>query len=384
MSNKKAILLLEDGRSFIGESFGAPGEAIGEVVFNTSITGYQEVLTDPSYKGQIVTMTYPLIGNYGINDEDNESPQPQVEGFVVREASPFPSNWRCRKTLSEFLAEHGVVGIQGVDTRALTKHIRDAGAQQGIISTDDFDIQSLKKKLAQAPKIVGRDLVKEVTCRKPYVWKEGTWNIKDGYQKQSVPEEKKFRVVVYDFGVKQNILRHLVAQGCEVIVIPASTPAEEVIGLHPHGICLSNGPGDPEGVPYAIMNVRKLLGKFPILGICLGHQILGLALGGRTYKLKFGHRGGNQPVKDLASGKITITAQNHGFCVDFESLDPNEVSLTHINLNDQTVEGLRHNYLPIFSIQYHPEASPGPHDATYLFREFRQMMEKEAGDQNLV
>ena len=375
--SKKAVLLLADGRIFRGESLGAEGEAAGEVVFNTSLSGYQEVLTDPSYKGQIVTMTYPLIGNYGINEEDNESAHPQVEGFVVREYIPFPSNWRCQKSLHDFLKEDAIVGIQGIDTRALAKHIRDAGAQQGIISTLDFDINSLEKKLEKTPKLVGRDLVKEVTCLRPYVWSGKTLFSKKDFEKQPTAKRKKFQVVVYDFGVKRNILRHLADQGCGVVVVPASMPAEEVMELHPHGICLSNGPGDPEGVPYAIENVKKLLGKRPILGICLGHQILALAMGGKTYKLKFGHRGGNQPVKDFSNGKITITAQNHGFCVDCESLDKKEISVTHINLNDQTVEGLRHNYLPLFSVQYHPEASPGPHDASYLFGRFRQMMEQE-------
>lgn len=374
---KKAILLLEDGKTFMGESFGAEGEVIGEVVFNTSLTGYQEVLTDPSYKAQIVTMTYPLIGNYGINEEDNESSKPYIEGFIVREYSPFPSNWRCQKSLDEFLREHGIAGIQGVDTRALTKHIRDAGAQQGIISTLDFDTKSLGEKIAKAPRLVGRDLVREVTCSHPYPWVEGTWLKRMKNSEKPNAHKKKFRVVVYDFGVKRNILRNLVDQGCDVTVVPASTSAEEVLGLSPHGICLSNGPGDPEGVPYAIKNVESLIGKVPIFGICLGHQILGLAMGGKTYKLKFGHRGGNQPVKDLSTGKVTITAQNHGFCVDFRSLDPGEISVTHINLNDETVEGLRHCRFPLFSVQYHPEASPGPHDASYLFEQFYQMMERE-------
>lgn len=382
MSDKKALLLLEDGRSFSGTSFGAEGETIGEVVFNTSLTGYQEVLTDPSYKGQIVTMTYPLIGNYGINEEDTESPQPQVEGFIVREHCPFPSNWRCQKSLGDYLQEYGIVGIEGIDTRALTKHIRDAGAQQGIISTLDFDSTSLAEKIEKAPRLVGRDLVKEVTCAAPYIWTEGSRFAGEDAPKHPVAPQARFKVVVYDFGVKWNILRNLVDQGCDVTVVPASTSAEEVMRLDPHGICLSNGPGDPEGVPYVIENVKELLGKRPTIGICLGHQILALAMGGKTYKLKFGHRGGNQPVKDFSTDKVSITAQNHGFCVDFKSLDPEEISVTHINLNDETVEGLRHNHLPVFSIQYHPEASPGPHDASYLFRQFRQMMEQNNAEKN--
>ena len=382
MSDKKALLLLEDGRTFFGTSFGAEGEAIGEVVFNTSLTGYQEVLTDPSYKGQIVAMTYPLIGNYGINEEDTESARPQVEGFIVREYSSFPSSWRCQKSLGDYLQEYGIVGIEGIDTRALTKHIRDAGAQQGIISTLDFDSKSLTEKIEKAPRLVGRDLVKEVTCAAPYIWTEGSRFAGEALPKNPAPFQARFKVVVYDFGVKRNILRNLVDQGCEVTVVPASTSAEEVMRLHPHGICLSNGPGDPEGVPYVIENVKELLGKRPTIGICLGHQILALAMGGKTYKLKFGHRGGNQPVKDFSTDKVSITAQNHGFCVDSKSLDPEEISVSHINLNDETVEGLRHNHLPIFSIQYHPEASPGPHDASYLFRQFRRMMEQNNAEKN--
>ncbi len=372
---KKAILLLEDGRTFCGESFGAEGEVVGEVVFNTSLTGYQEVITDPSYKAQIVTMTYPQIGNCGINDEDIESDRPQVEGFVVREFCPYPSNWRSQKSLGEYLKEHSIVGIQGIDTRALTKHIRDAGAQQGIISTTDFDREALAQKIGQAPKMIGRDLVKEVTCSAQYAWKEGTWRLQLGYRKQTRTEDL-FRVVVFDFGVKRNILRYLVEQGCAVTVVPAHTSADAVLSLDPHGICLSNGPGDPAALPYAISTVRQLIGKRPIYGICLGHQIVGLALGGRTYKLKFGHRGGNQPVKDLISGRVAVTSQNHGFCVDYESLDPQEVDITHLNLNDNTVEGLRHRRAPLFSVQYHPEASPGPHDTSYLFTQFRAMMEE--------
>jgi len=375
MTIAKAILCLENGRTFLGESFGAQGETTGEVVFNTSLSGYQEVLTDPSYKGQIVTMTYPLIGNYGINEEDSESEKPQVEGLVIRELSPFPSNWRSQKTLDEYLKEYRIVGIQGIDTRALTKHIRDAGAQLGIISTVDFDPKSLGEKLEKAPPYVGRDLVKEVTCSQPYAWEQGTWSFPEGYKKPSKSIGDRFNVIVYDYGAKRNILRHLVDEGCAVTVVPASFPAEEVLGLHPHGVCLSNGPGDPAALPHLIDNVKKLIGKLPIMGICMGHQILGLALGGKTYKLKFGHRGGNQPVKDLATGLIAITSQNHGFCIDFETLDTRDVSLTHINLNDQTLEGFQHKQLPLFSIQYHPEASLGPHDASYLFKQFHKLME---------
>jgi carbamoyl-phosphate synthase small subunit len=375
MTITKAILCLEDGRTFLGESFGAQGETTGEVVFNTSLSGYQEVLTDPSYKGQIVTMTYPLIGNYGINEEDSESERPQVEGFVVRELSSRPSNWRSQKTLDQYFKEYSVVGIQGIDTRALTKHIRDAGAQLGIISTVDFDCQSLRKKLEKAPRYGGRDLVKEVTCPQPYVWKQGTWSFPQDRRNSSRQIGDRFNVIVYDCGVKKNILRHLVDEGCDVTVVPASFPAEEVLGLRPQGVCLSNGPGDPAAIPYVIDNVKKLIGKLPIMGICLGHQLLGLALGGKTYKLKFGHRGGNQPVKNLATGKVAITAQNHGFCVDLETLDTRDVFLTHINLNDQTLEGFQHKQLPFFSVQYHPEASPGPHDASYLFKQFRELMQ---------
>jgi carbamoyl-phosphate synthase small subunit len=374
MTITKAILCLEDGRTFLGESFGAQGETTGEVVFNTSLSGYQEVITDPSYKGQIVTMTYPLIGNYGINEEDSESERPQLEGLVVRELCPFPSNWRSQKTLGEYLKDFGVLGIQGIDTRALTKHIRDAGAQLGIISTIDFDPKSLGAKLEKAPPYAGRDLVKEVTCPQSYDWKEGTWTFPESEKHPSKTKGDRFNVIVYDFGVKRNILRHLVDEGCRVTVVPASFPAEEVLGLRPHGVCLSNGPGDPATLSYVIDNVKKLIGKLPIMGICLGNQIIGLALGGKTYKLKFGHRGGNQPVKDLTTGKVSITAQNHGFCVDLETLDTGEVSLTHINLNDQTLEGFQHKQLPLFSVQYHPEAGPGPDDASYLFKQFCELM----------
>jgi carbamoyl-phosphate synthase small subunit len=375
MTIAKAILCLENGRTFLGESFGAQGETTGEVVFNTSLSGYQEVLTDPSYKGQIVTMTYPLIGNYGINEEDSESEKPQVEGFVVRELSSLPSNWRSQKTLDEYFKEYSIVGIQGIDTRALTKHIRDAGAQLGIISTVDLDPQSLREKLEKAPQYVGRDWVKEVTCPQPYAWKQGIWSFWQDRSNSSGKVDDRFNVIVYDYGVKRNTLRHLVDEGCDVTVVPASFPAEEVLKLHPHGVCLSNGPGDPAAIPYVIDNVKKLIGKVPIMGICMGHQILGLALGGKTYKLKFGHRGGNQPVKDLATGKVAITAQNHGFCVDLESLDTRDVVVTHINLNDQTLEGFQHKQLPLFSVQYHPEAAPGPHDASYLFKQFCELMQ---------
>ena len=356
---KKALIVLEDGTVYEGWAFGAFGEKVGEIVFNTSMTGYQEILTDPSYKGQIVTMTYPLIGNYGTNSEDLESDGPKVEGFIVRDYSRAWSNWRGEESLEDFLKRHGIIGIEGVDTRALTRHIRLQGAMKGCISTEDLDPQRLLQKAREWIGLVGQDMVKYVTCQKPYKWSD----------------EGRFKVVAYDFGVKRNILRILSRLGCEITVVPAWTKAEEVMELNPDGIFLSNGPGDPQGVPYAVEEIKKLLDKRPIFGICLGHQLLCLAFGGKTYKLKFGHRGGNHPVKDLITGRISITSQNHGFCVDPESL-PSEVEITHINLYDHTLEGIRHKKLPIFSVQFHPEASPGPHDAEYLFHEFIRLMEQ--------
>jgi len=375
----EALLALEDGKVFRGRSFGAAGERAGEIVFNTSMTGYQEILTDPSYKGQIVTMTYPLIGNYGVNEEDMESSKPQVEGFVVKEASGIVSNWRSRKGLGEYLKEHTIPGIEGVDTRALTKHIRTVGAMKSVLSTECLDESVLIKKAQDSPGLIGRDLVKEVTCQNPYQWSEREKAEKqknDKYHNTSSKEKGTFKVVAIDCGIKTNILRKLDATGCEVTVLPASTKAEEIIALNADGLLLSNGPGDPDGVPYVVETVQKLIGNLPIFGICLGHQIVGLAFGGKTYKLKFGHRGSNQPVKDLATEKVSITAQNHGFCVDIESLNKDEIELTHINLNDHTLEGMRHKKYPIFSVQYHPEASPGPHDANYLFDEFIRLMER--------
>lgn len=373
----KAILALADGRVFHGRAFGASGEVTGEVVFNTSMTGYQEILTDPSYCGEIVAMTYPQIGNYGINLEDVESSRPFLSGFIVKEACEFPSNWRSRMSLDAYLKENGVVGIQGIDTRALVRHIRDRGAQTGIISSVDLDPQSLVEKARKAPSIVGRDLVREVTCDQPYHWSEGPWKLGEGYgQAEGAP---RYKVVAYDFGIKRNILRNLVARGCDVTVVPADTPAEDVLAMKPDGVFLSNGPGDPEPIVYAQENIRKLLGQTPVFGICLGHQLLSLALGGKTYKLKFGHRGGNQPVQRGDDRRVEITSQNHGFAVDAASIQDDAIQ-THTNLNDNTVEGLEHKLLPAFSVQYHPEASPGPHDAAYLFEKFTKMMDKAKQD----
>ncbi len=372
----KAILALEDGSIFTGTSFGATGERYGEVVFNTSMTGYQEILTDPSYKGQIVVMTYPLIGNYGVNDEDVESAHPQVEGFVVREISRISSSWRSQNSLERYLKEHAVVGIEGVDTRKLTKHIRTVGAMKAVMSTEDLDEQRIIKKAQDSPGLVGIDLVKEVTCQQPFSWQKFSAYPKSAISEQTSPTvQRSYKVVAIDCGIKYNILRLLERAGCEITVVPAHTTATAISALDPDGVFLSNGPGDPAGVPYVVETVRKLLGSYPIFGICLGHQMLGFACGGRTYKLKFGHRGGNQPVKHLATGKVEITCQNHGFCVDVHSLNRDDVELTHINLNDQTLEGMRHKKYPVCSIQYHPESSPGPHDARYLFNEFIKLMQ---------
>ncbi|MBI4848410.1 MAG: glutamine-hydrolyzing carbamoyl-phosphate synthase small subunit [Nitrospirae bacterium] len=367
----KALLALHDGTVFEGLNFGAEGETIGEVVFNTSMTGYQEILTDPSYKGQIVAMTYSQIGNYGINEEDIESCMPNVEGFIAKEFFDFPSNWRSQKNLDQYLKENNKTGIQGLDTRALTKHIRDNGVQMGIISTTDLNPQSLLEKVRQHPGISALDLVKEVSTKQAYKWTTGLWKL----QKSEDKNNSSPSVVVYDFGIKMNILRHLVNAGFDVTVVPAQTPAEEALNMDPDGIVLSNGPGDPQVVTYAIDAAKKLICKKPILGICLGHQILGLAFGGTTYKLKFGHHGGNHPVMDLSTRKVEITSQNHNYCVDINTMKGQTV-LTHKNLYDGTEEGMRHVELPIFSVQHHPEAGPGPNDSGYIFKRFRDLIGK--------
>ncbi|MDD5045160.1 MAG: glutamine-hydrolyzing carbamoyl-phosphate synthase small subunit, partial [Candidatus Omnitrophica bacterium] len=354
------FLALEDGFGLEGESIGAASEGYGEAVFNTSMSGYQEILTDPSYKGQIITMTYPLIGNYGVNREDVESHRPWAEGFVVKESSTIHSNWRSSMGLDEYLKKNNIAGIEGVDTRALTRHLRTSGAMKAIISSRDLDKKRLVKKAKGSSGLVGRDLVKEVVCKKAYDWKGSP---KKGWQ-----------VVVIDCGVKYNIPRSLARVGCRVKIVPAGITAKEILGLKPDGVVLSNGPGDPEPLKYVIEAVQGLIGHVPIFGICLGHQMLGLAFGGKTYKLKFGHHGANHPVKDLSTGEIKITSQNHGFCVDIDSIPDKNIKMTHVNLYDHTPEGLEHKKLPIFSVQYHPEASPGPHDADYLFKKFVGMM----------
>jgi carbamoyl-phosphate synthase small subunit len=365
----EAILVLEDGRAFRGRAFGAATERAGEVVFNTAMTGYQEILTDPSYRGQIVCLTYPEIGNYGINEEDLESGQVQVEGLVVRELSEVHSNWRSHYDLHQYLRARDVPGIAEVDTRALTRHIRVQGAMRGVLSALETDVAKLAARARAVTPLGEQDLVGQVTCRAPYTWLEGRpagWN---GTGPRFAPQGERYRVVAYDFGIKRNILRYLYDAGCSVLVVPGGTPAEEVLDLRPEGVFLSNGPGDPEAADYAIRAVRSLIGRVPIFGICLGHQILTLALGGRTFKLKFGHHGANHPVKELRTGRVEITSQNHGYAADPDSLG-DAVELTHVNLNDGTNEGWAHRSLPIFAVQYHPEASPGPHDADYLFGRF--------------
>ena len=372
----KAILLLEDGTVFKGASFGARGMKCGEVVFNTSMTGYQEILTDPSYNEQIITMTYPLIGNYGTNKADRESRKTFVSGFIVKENCDYPSNWRNQDSLTEYLAKNNVVGLEGIDTRKLVKHIRTEGAMRGIISSTEPRITKLKEKLQTYPGLVDRDIVKDVTVKKPYAWKEGVTDI---FGAGCDKIEKRYRVVALDFGIKHNILRLLCSHGCDVTVAPAKTSAKEVLARKPDGVFLSNGPGDPGPVGYAIDTIGKLLGKVPIFGICLGHQLLALALGGKSYKLKFGHRGANHPVKNLRTGAVEITSQNHGFCIDIDSMKDKDVKLTHMNLNDHTLEGFRCTKLPAFCVQYHPEASPGPHDSSYLFETFTELMDEHRG-----
>ena len=358
----KALLYLEDGACFAGQALGTSGETAGEVIFNTAMTGYQEILTDPSYAGQIVVMTYPLIGNYGVNEDDIESDRIHVKGFVVKEFCKRHSNFRATKSLIQYLDENKVIAIEGVDTRALTKHIRRAGAMKGIISTTDFDKKSLAAKFGNVPSMVGADWVREVTAAQPYVWESD--------------KEYSYTVAAIDCGIKFNILRILSKLGCRVHVFPAHASFDEIMAIGPDGLFVSNGPGDPAAVPYVVETVRRFFGVIPVFGICLGNQIVGLALGAKTYKLTFGHHGANHPTQDIRLNKISITSQNHGFCVDMESLSGNDVEITHVNLNDRTVEGLRHKRFPLYSIQYHPEAAPGPHDAQYLFERFIEMMKK--------
>ncbi len=370
----KALIGLEDGTVFEGRSFTGGGEAVGEMVFNTSMSGYQEVLTDPSYTGQLVTMTYPLIGNYGVNSQDMESAGVHPRAFLVKEYNAVPSNFRSEETLADFLRRYGVLGVEGFDTRALVRHIRKVGAMKAVVSTEDLNPESLAAKARNWAGLVGRDMVSRVTCTKPYGWAENRPVPGTAFSTVQQGQTVLFKVVAFDFGIKYNQIRILTEKGCQVQVVPATTSASDILAMNPDGIFLSNGPGDPAGVEGVIETVRQLLGQKPMFGICLGHQMMGLAYGGTTYKLKFGHRGGNQPVKDLTTGRVEITAQNHGFCVDFDSLDPGEVELTHINLNDNSVEGMRHRRFPAFSVQYHPEHAPGPHDAMYLFDRFIELM----------
>jgi len=396
----RAILALEDGRVFNGRAAGARTRRGGEVVFNTSLTGYQEVFTDPSYAGQIVCLTYPHIGNVGANPEDQESVKPYIEALIVRDFSPIASNWRSSESAQEYLERHRVPVIWDIDTRALVRHLRQVGALRGIVSTDAAPAEQLVAEARALPTMAGQELASRVTSPKVYAWSQGSIDLAEPLASSAVvgagsragaggslkldfkeaegpaprQEEQRHRVVAYDFGIKQNILRLLVDHGCDVTVVPAQTSAEDVLAMKPNGVFLSNGPGDPEPIGYAVQNIRKLIGRTPIFGICLGHQLCGLALGGKTFKLKFGHHGSNHPVKNLVTEKVEITAQNHGFCVDPESLPSSDIEITHMNLNDGTNEGMRHRSLPLFSVQYHPEASPGPHDARYLFDDFITMM----------
>jgi len=370
----KALIALEDGSSFEGQSFTGHGETVGEIVFNTSLSGYQEILTDPSYTGQIVTMTFPMIGNYGTNPEDMESAKVHPMAFLIKEYNDYPSNYRSTASLAQFLEKFSILGVEGFDTRALVRHIRSRGAMKGVVSTRDLDRDSLVKKARDWSGLVGQDMVERVTCDEPYGWSDNKPVPDTDF---SAPQPKliaPLKVAAFDFGIKFNQLRLLTEKGCRVQVVPATTSAESVLAMNPDGIFLSNGPGDPAGVRGVVETIRTLLGKKPIFGICLGHQILGLAYGGSTYKLKFGHRGGNQPVKNLSTGHVEITSQNHGFCIDSDSLPADKIEITHVNLNDNSLEGMRHRHYPAFSVQYHPEHAPGPHDAVYLFDHFVNMM----------
>jgi carbamoyl-phosphate synthase small subunit len=376
----QAILALEDGRIFRGEGYGAPGECQGEVVFNTSLTGYQEIATDPSYAGQIVVLTNPQIGNYGTNQADNEAAKPYIEGLIVREFSRVSSNWRSEQVTDEYMERYQVPVLAEIDTRALVRHLRDNGAMRGVISTKTDDVDALVAKARALPKMVGTDLAKVVSTKEIFTFDENDSRNQTGDPLlPTALDAPKLHVVAYDFGIKKNILRMLTREGCNVTVVPAQTSAEDVLGLKPDGVFLSNGPGDPEPVDYAVNAIRGMMGRVPVFGICLGHQLCGLALGGKTYKLKFGHHGGNHPVKNHMTGRVEITAHNHNFAVDPDSVNANEVELTHVDLNDNTLEGLRHKTLPLFSVQYHPEAAPGPHDSHYLFRDFRNLMEEWKG-----